>query len=219
MSTLEKYGITKSDEKNTSGVSKKVMGFVDGEKVMIKSDSWSKEMLAEYFAYKLGEKLSLPINKVKLVDCGELLGLHDLCSVHWWRDDFERASRSKKWATDEELAMIKFFDGIIGNEDRHDGNWGFTDDGFFLIDHGLSYPWNSFDSDDIRKIHNSWKKVPHLVEKFMSLTKDDFLGMLKLPDDLEHPFGDEKYFNDIVDRMFEARMIIEEAKHNEQGAA
>lgn len=218
MSSLEKYGITKSDEKNTYGVSDKVMGFVEGKKVMIKSDSRSTEILAEYFAYQLGTKLELPINKVKLVDCGRLLGLHDLCSVHWWRDDFERASQSKKWANDEELAMMKFFDGLIGNEDRHDGNYGFTNDGLFLIDHGLSYPWNSFDSDDIRKIHTTWKKIPNLVEKFMSFTKDDFYEMLKIPEDLEHPF-DEERFDSIIERMSEAKNILEEVIHNEQGAA
>jgi hypothetical protein len=218
MSSLEKYNIIKSDEETPDGISEKTFGYVEGKKVLIKTDYRPTEILAEYFAYKLGEALEIPVNKVKLIDCGTLLGLkNNLCSVHWWEECFIDSADYVGIEEQKDLDMMKFFDAIIGNDDRHHHNYGFIDDCIFLIDHGLSYPWKSFYSENINDLHQTWHKVPEITNKFLSLTEDNFRKMLELPDDLEHNIPDGK-FNKIVERMFEAQDILKEAIANANAA-
>jgi hypothetical protein len=67
---------------------------------------------------------------------------------------------------EEDLGRAAAFDYIIGNEDRHSGNWIVSDDGkLHLIDHGLSFPDKSayLTSNDefITAAHDTLDKMPH----------------------------------------------------------
>jgi hypothetical protein len=212
---LEKnYGITTTMNKQEmssqyGGVTDKVMATVSGEKVMIKGDT-VKESLAEYFAYKLGEYLGLNINKVKLIDCGDLLGLSKICSVHWWEDDFKKQAACGRKLTDEERNKLEFFDAIINNDDRHGSNYGYVNDELFLIDHGLSKPWFQFAECEYSFQIKRALQCPYcqeIVEKFLSLTVEDFYNMLKLPAEIEVKY-DEEIFDNIVNRMLDVQDYI-----------
>lgn len=219
-SIVEKYDITvtsglRETKGRYGGVSNKVVATVNGEKVMIKGDN-IRESLAEYFAYKLGEYLGLNINKVKLIDCGDLLDLSKICSVHWWEDDFEEQNGYRRELTGEEENKLGFFDAIINNEDRHKSNYGFINDELFLIDHGLSKPWYEFSKYEHYYEIKKALKCPHcqeIVDKFMALTVEELYEMLELPVEISSQY-DPEIFDKIVTRMLDVQDYIIELRTN-----
>lgn len=215
---VEKYNIkvtmSKKDTSNTfSGVTDKVMATVNGEKVLIKGDKCSpKEAIAEYVAYRLGEAIGLNINKVKLIDCGDLLGLAKICSVHWWEDKLIIARNVERHFSETEDIISKFFDSIIDNDDRNKGNYGLLNNELFLIDHGLAHPWNKFDESEFshnfkRAVKDSYCLI--YVENFILLSEDTINDFVNLPSELDHSFEDE-LFNRILKRIFDAQKYVKE---------
>ncbi|HLO11524.1 MAG TPA: HipA family kinase [Pseudoneobacillus sp.] len=191
------------------GLSPKIMATVEGQQVLVKGqDGNEDESFAEFFCYRLASAIGLNVNKVKLIDCGTLLGLGKICSVHWWEHDFvcfAKLSKEEKEAlTAEEKNPMLFFDDLINNQDRHGYNYGKVNDDIFLIDHGYARPWERINGDDLEWLYRSSKKIgcKDVVEKFMSLTEQDFIKMCELNDDLEI---DKLYFDyyagRIIDRM------------------
>lgn len=217
---VEKYGISttrgiRETKGEYGGISAKVMATVNGEKVMIKGDD-NKESLAEYFAYKLGEYLGLNINKVKLIDCGDLLGLSTICSVHWWEDNFVKQSECSRELTNEEMNKLNFFDSIINNDDRHNRNYGYVNDELFLIDHGLSKPWDKFYMYEHYYNIKKASKCPYcqeIVDKFLALTVDKMYEMLELPIEIYSQY-DPGIFDKIVTRMLDGQDYIIKLRTN-----
>lgn len=217
---VEKHGIiTTQGLRETrcryGGITDKVMATVNGDKVMIKGDH-ARESLAEYFAYKLGEYLGLNINKVKLIDCGDLLGLSKICSVHWWEDDFEEQDGYRRELTGEEENKLGFFDAIINNEDRHNSNYGYVNNELFLIDHGMSEPWCELDKFQHFYEIKKALKCPYcqeIVDKFLELTADELYEMLELPIEISSQY-DPEIFDKIVARMLDVQDYILELRIN-----
>jgi hypothetical protein len=196
-----------------TGVSSKVLGTVNGRKVMIKGDE-SDESFVEYFAYKLGEKLGYNINKVELTSHGKLLGLRsNLASIHHWEEDFIVAKDLEGEIDHFSEYPMRFFDLIIDNDDCHTGNWGFINEELFLIDHGMATPWNPYIKKYWNKLFNiiDRKECDFHVDKFMSLTIEDFEKMLEIPENLEYDDGGylfDYYREDIINRMDEIQSLI-----------
>lgn len=209
MSILENTKISKSDEKNTIGVSPKIMGFVNGQKVMVKStDGEPQEALAEYFAYQLGTRIGLNVNQVEIIDCGDKLDpqLDPICTVHWWEDEFIIYRKYQDEESVYDKALRKFFDVLLDNDDRHGSNFGFLNDEIFFIDHGCCYPWEPFLTSDREKLCKYAKEIPDVVSDFMKLTDEDFYEML----DIEvYDFGIVKYKH-IIRRMMAAQNALKE---------
>lgn len=217
---VEKYSIItiqglRETKGQYGGITDKVMATVNGDKVMIKGND-AIESLAEYFAYKLGEYLGLNINKVKLIDCGDLLGLSKICSVHWWEDDFEEQDGYRRELTGEEENKLGFFDAIINNEDRHNSNYGYVNNELFLIDHGFSKPWCEFDKfQHYYEIKKALKCTycQETVDKFLELTVDELYEMLELPIEISSQY-DPEIFDKIVTRMLDVQDYILELRIN-----
>jgi hypothetical protein len=221
MNSLEKYGITQTSDKDQAydecgGVSPKVLGTANGQKVLIKTGTHDEghDCFAEYFAYKLGAAIGIAVNEVKLVDCGDLLGFRQkLCSVHTWENDFCTAGSYGGSLDQVEENKLSFFDEIINNDDRHGSNYGVLNDKLFCIDHGFAYPWKTklYEDGDwlLRKVNKSG--VGEVVDKFLSLTEKDFEEMVSLPEDLDHKLGSE-YFTGTVERMLKCQELIRKNK-------
>jgi len=219
MSSLEKYGITMTEGKEEAwsrigGVSPKVMGSSDGTKVLIKcgTHDYGQDSLAEYFAYKLGQAVGIDVNEVKLIDCGILLGLREnLCSVHTWEDDFCTAGNYGGKLDQGAEDRLALFDEIIYNDDRHGSNYGVLNDQLFCIDHGFAEPWNLKLYNDGQRILRFASKIGtvEMVEKFMSLTKEDFEEMVNLSD-LDTDKKIDSMSELIVDRMLSVQELISE---------
>jgi len=216
--SVEKYGIVMTSDRNQAysevgGVSPKVLGTSEGQKVLIKTGTHSngQDCLSEYFAYNLGKAIGVKVNEVKLVDCGDLFGLHfKLCSVHKWENDFCTASEYGGDLDRQKEDTLFLFDEIINNGDRHNSNYGVLNDELFCIDNGFAEPWKKL------KGHGAYLKscasrptVREIVEKFMALTKEDFEEMAKFPEGLQHSLP-SCYFKDTVDRMLDCKKVIEE---------
>ena len=219
MNSLEKYGIVQTSDKNQAynecgGVSPKVLGTSNGEKVLIKTGTHSngQDCLSEYFAYKLGTAIGIKVNEVKVIDCGDLLGLGwKLCSVHKWENDFCTASHYGGDLDRDKEDALSFFDELINNDDRHNSNYGVLNDELFCIDNGFAEPWKT-GIPSTHLLHRASKPtVKEILEKFMSLTKEDFEEMVKFPEDLQHDLP-SYYFSDIVVRMLRCQKIIKSEK-------
>jgi hypothetical protein len=222
MSSLEKYGITMTEGKDEAwgrigGVSPKVLGTSNGKKVLIKAGTHhdSRDCLAEYFAYKLGQAIGIAVNEVKLIDCGLLIGLdYDLCSVHTWEEDFITANNYGGKLDSGAEDRLALFDEILYNDDRHGSNYGVLNDNLFCIDHGFAEPWGQRVYQDGRLLLNRVAKetTKEVVEKFMSLTVYDFEEMVKSPIDIKYNEELCKKTAEIVSRMLKVQEIIREYK-------
>jgi hypothetical protein len=96
------------------------------------------------------------------------------------------ADRREMFGTSEERARAAVFDHVIGNEDRHPGNWMIRPDGrVALIDHGLAFPdkgkENGFRNtmfEDVVKSDPPAKSPAEYAKKYVE-NKDAILGALK----------------------------------------
>ena len=209
MSILENTKISKSDEQNTIGVSHKIMGFVGGHKVMVKStEGQPQEALAEHFAYQLGSRIGLNVNQVEVIDCGNELDtkLDPICTVHWWEDDFIIYRHYENEESVYDKSLRKFFDVLLDNDDRHGSNYGFLNDEIFFIDHGCCYPWAEMTKPEKEKLCKYAEEIPDTVSDFLKLEKTDFENMLDIS---VYDFSSKN--NCIVKRMLEAQKALEEA--------
>lgn len=193
----------KEARKSTGGITAKVIAKYEDKKVMIKGGGF-KESLMELFSYRLGKTLGIKVNKVEMIGTGDVLGLDKYCSVHWWEDKFKtieqaraeyRGSYEDKWSNNfiykllsqEEIVIMRFFDIIIGNSDRHSSNYGKLNKNIFLIDNAYSHTWMI---NDIEKglprmaeffdcVENV--KVQKFINNFLKITPRKVLFMLKAP--------------------------------------
>lgn len=203
------------------GITPKVMATIEGEQVLIKG-GYPKECLAEFFAYKLGTALGYKVNKVSLIDCGEFFRLRTVCSVHWWQGDLAEAGRVSDERRMNGAQLIKFFDNIIHNSDRHNGNYGYLDNGggdLFLIDHGLASPWIQLTSNDKHNfenlVKNNFFEVRPFVDKFLSLKDNDFINMFVMPENFKYKFEYEDEYDiipSIIKRMKTIQKLIVEKR-------
>jgi hypothetical protein len=70
----------------------------------------------------------------------------------------------------EEIAKMDLLDALIGNSDRHGGNWMVKDGHLIAIDHGLSFSWRSDQSSIVEWI------VEHYEMKLVYRGKETVLG-------------------------------------------
>lgn len=194
--------------KTISGVSPKVMGIYNGQKVMIKcSAGCPVESLAELFAFRLGTELGLRVNEVEITSEGKLFNLDRICSIHKWEDDFVISSKYENNQSHQDKQILSFFDSLLDNDDRNHANFGYINDELFLIDHGFAGPWNMVGPYERRNLEKTFSSISEVVEKFLSLEEEDFWEMTELPDEFKLDFH-ERYINQIVLRMIEAQLII-----------
>lgn len=170
------------------GVCDKVFGTVNDKKVLIKSYKKTRmDSFAELFAYRLGTRLGLKVNKIKLVNCGTLLGLeHDFCSVHFLEDEFKtKCDLNYNAISSDDEDLVNIFDTIINNDDRHSSNYGKIGDELFLIDHGYSRPWRlNVDTSKLRV--KSSNKLIQLMNTFINITDKEFEEMIKIPEEFSN---------------------------------
>ncbi len=196
MKAVYKRTITVTDknlQRDAGGIEPKVMGETEeGKKAMIKSPS-PNHAIAERLCYLLAKKLGLKVNKVQLITYGHKLNLpSELCSVHYWEEDFRPCaeyspSRTGNSKVDrkrrEERVALEIFDILIGNGDRHEMNYGYVNDELFLIDHGHCTPWYGYGNnlkyeEEPLRLENR-HPVAKLVAKFLELTREDFVEMVQ----------------------------------------
>ena len=175
---LSSEKIISSDEEaekasHVGGVCEKTLGTVEREKVMIKGNGGDfYESLSELLAYRLGTAIGLKVNKVEIVDCGDLFGLSKIASVHWWVNRFI-PYRHTRDLTINERTVLNFFDEVFNNDDRNSGNYGLVDGELFLIDHGFASPWANFETNWNMYATKEAVKSPYclpFVENFMKLS-------------------------------------------------
>lgn len=214
--TLHKDNLQKYWKEDMGGINGKVMGTLeDGTMVMIKKGS-EKDCLQEYLSYKLGELLGLNVNKVSLM--AEKYDLIEerqtqntrFYSVHYWIENFKPAHKNgKNREADKTIQYgMRFFDKVIGNRDRHGGNWGFDNEGtLWLIDNGFSGmfdEWNGefnfkFSGHDFHQ-KLEYKNMKDIVDRFLKLSAMDFAGLFK---NIPVKFAQESFKRGFVNRMTE----------------
>lgn len=210
------------------GVSAKVIAEVDGKRVMIKrSDRDIRESLCEYVAHKLGNLMGLKTNEVELINGCESLGFDGTCSMHTWEKLF--VEKSGIWskteymfeyglnenAVDEDHSIMRLFDIIIDNEDRHGHNWGWINGEMFLIDHETSYPWFLADDNHKRKLNHHLnnmmsKRLFKTAVNFYHIDVEDFYEAFQIPAYVEKELDDDTVIDRIITRMIEMQDVIGE---------
>jgi hypothetical protein len=210
-SPLDRYGIVQSENseqicKDIGGVSRKRMCTANGKKVMVKGDD-AVESFMEYLAYKFGTLIGIKVNKVEMIDCGDLLGVTPIASVHYWEDDFVIRHHSRE-AVRSEYITLKFFDCIMDNDDRHRSNWGFLNGELFLIDNGSCYPWFSCDSNWFSIKFGEMATNPitrYTLEKFANLSEEQIFDLVTLPENIKEFPKRDRWFDKIRERFLNAQ--------------
>lgn len=226
--SVPKFSITTTDtthgtKEKISGVTPKVMATINGETVMIKGDDCYREPFIELLAYRLGTVLGLKVNRVKLLDCGDLLGLNKLVSAHYWEDSFITAAQLGDDYEDVYNDILrKFFDTVLNNDDRHSRNWGYLNNEMFLIDNGMSYMWLEFEESYYEYyIINAitCEKTLPFVQNFCLLNEEDIIELVKYPTELEYNPFDEIFFDRILTRIFTIQDYVKEKIIQNGGSA
>lgn len=90
-----------------------------------------------------------------------------------------RDSEHYSLGIDDQFDNAAFFDSLIGNSDRHDGNWLLGEDGnLHLIDHGLAFPDSTFPDYgnyaflDSRRRKGTDKLWGHELQMLLSMKAD-----------------------------------------------
>lgn len=178
---------------NLGGVCPKKFGYVNGNKVLIKGYSNNpEEAFVELLAYRLGSKIGVKVNKVKLMTHGKILGFRgDLCSVHTWEPQFKVKDGIGIlpffFDKDKGRAGMSFLDIVINNTDRHGGNWGRLENTLeiFVIDNGYGRPWDGLKKynqviEKITRVKESYPEIMKYVERYAKLTDQDIIKLTKL---------------------------------------
>lgn len=138
-------------EDGSKGVFKAESGEASGGRPSVKGRYHAREAMAYEVAELLGLEHLVPPTAVRDIE-------GDKGSIQQFVKGSSPASKVGMWDRydgDEDLGKAAAFDYLIGNLDRHDGNWMVKKDGtIMLIDHGLSFPednnWYGYRHQDIQ---------------------------------------------------------------------
>jgi Phosphatidylinositol 3- and 4-kinase len=149
-----------SDERMDGGINEThFMAFEDGTQAVFKpQDGASKSML--YFNIRPGQDME---REAGAWEVAKIVGMQDMVPATVIRtvdgrvgsmQDFvpnatEAMSSERPFDGAEDAARAAVFDAVIGNQDRHQGNWLVNEDTgkIALIDHGLSFPEGPYNSN------------------------------------------------------------------------
>lgn len=215
--------ITNSQLKDdVGGINKKVLGLLNGRKVMVKGDS-IKESIKEWSAAKLGRKIGLNTNHVELILNDVSNNFDVICTAHYWEDNFKITRElpgERKNFTKEERTLLKFFDTILSNDDRNTGNFGRLNGEMFLIDHGLADMETNFCNHEGMEIKDilgyNFKTVENCVSKFVSLTELEIINCI-MPSEEFHDFLGgyvDVHISRIIQRILEVQEFTIETIKN-----
>lgn len=212
-------------KKRVGGIMAKVFATLpSGQLAMIKRVD-SKEGLHEYIAHRLGELLGLKVNTVNLTTAHRDLTHPDstddphttfFYSVHHWIDTFTPAVDSHYTCSPQSQHLMTFFDCIIGNTDRHKGNYGFDSQGnLWLIDHAYSEITQETDFEHRfrnRNILEHLQRDPDLhsyLDKFLSLSAADFLSLFDgIPAEWTTPHPAQNYKTRTINRLLNIQKYL-----------
>lgn len=215
--------ITNSQLKDdVGGINKKVLGLLNGRKVMVKGDSIN-ESIKEWSAAKLGRKIGLNTNRVELIlnDVGNNFDI--ICTAHYWEDNFKITRElpdERKNFTEEELTLLKFFDTILSNYDRNTGNFGRLNGEMFLIDHGLADMETDFCNRERMRIEDilgyDFKTVENCISKFVSLTELEIINCIIPSEEFYDFLGGyvDVHISRIIQRILEVQEFTIETMKN-----
>jgi len=139
---------------------------------------YKRERAAYLVDKQLGFNL-VPLTKIVKHDS-------DISSMQSWIDDVDDSDITLNRYNNNFIWMAGIFDIIIGNSDRHSGNWMSSNNKPILIDHGYSFPYKS-DFDDPRSVilsrfaYRIWNKKipPKFLEKIELLEDLKFQNHIK----------------------------------------
>lgn len=203
----------------------------EGKKVMIKGQPSynTKGVIAEWFCAWLAERIGLKTNKVTIINSGEKYELSKYCSMHYWLNDFKITNsipvneilkiRNNEKNNGQYLSM-QLFDKIIENDDRHEANYGYDENGdIIVIDHEMCHPWNKIDSWDkmgFKRFFKNYKTeleedviLRNIAENFLSISKSELVYLL-----IQLPYEFYDVAKNIIHRMMKTQKIIR--KHYKQ---
>ena len=136
----------------------------------------------EKAAYIVDRKLGF--NMVPLVKVVTYKG--DIGSLQRWVEDTSPSDATLKSYSDDDIWKAGLFDLIIGNCDRHSGNWLHKLGRPILIDHGFAFPNYAAEGDNKSLILSRFavaiwdKHIPDLyLAKIDRLTDDNVITLLK----------------------------------------
>lgn len=194
-----------------NGCNKKVMGWFNGRKVMIKGDS-NRETFKEYFSSKLGKLIGLNINEVDVVENnGRFEQLSELLSLHYWENEFVTQAETHVRVSKSEKTTMSFFDSIIDNSDRHTDNYGLLNGKLFLIDHGLADTECMFNEHEYVHRFISAIKDPisfKYVENFINLTDEDIVECALFDKDITTSKQLDITINDSLQRVITCKSYL-----------
>lgn len=225
------------DPRELTGVSTKRFATIGGKKYMIKAEN-NKETIIEVFAYRLGKALGLNVLPVFFIENkfkdSNFKGV-DILSVHEWDKTFQLKEQFDDYDDSisktfnqlckdlhYDVMTMRAFDMIIGNEDRHSGNWGFSKDEndewqLAMIDHGLSYTTKYYDAHyhftmesynfDFKDklVYDGCEATFDIASKFVAIEDEQFKKMLK---DLEK--YNSTACKSILTRMLEFKRVVKD---------
>lgn len=123
----------------TKGIWKPAYGEASNLQGTVKGDYWLREAAASELGHILNMQDLIPPTAVRAID-----GHPGSIQKYVPNADAAAARKLDKWKYNGELdhARSAAFDVVIGNQDRHQGNWliRHDDDRLQLIDHGISFP-------------------------------------------------------------------------------
>jgi hypothetical protein len=174
-----------------------VVELEDGTRAILKPEEtgpagiWRKTDKEE-LAYELSERLGfdiVPETTIRRMEDGRK------ASLQRWIEDTEMPNyileNDERWdkADQHRFARMRLLDAIMGNKDRHSGNWLVEDDGtIWAIDHARTFTDVTGNDVDIRlwlqDARRKWKELTgEEPDRLMGITEDDIESVRRLLED------------------------------------